>query len=209
MMYTAPVFNAVTNPVMSTSATASSSELQVTFTPGTGLPLASSPCTASCKVSPTEKSVDATGVTSNPASSTRTMTDASPVASPDLAVMLALPLRTAVTSPDASTDATVPSSVDQRNPAFAIAFPLESNASADMRAVSPTDDRVTLPGETLTWAACCDTVTDAVPEAAPAVAVMEALPSRTAVTTPLAPTVATPPSLLAQVTETPLIAWPL
>ena len=159
-------------------------------------------------MSPTAKSVDAAGVTSNPASSTRTVTDASPDALPDLAVTLALPLRTAVTSPPASTDATVPSSEDHWNPAFAIAFPLESKASADMRAVSPTDDRVTLSGETSTCAACCDTVTDAVPEAVPAVAVTVALPFWTAVTTPLAPTDATPPSLLAQVTETPLIAWP-
>jgi hypothetical protein len=54
----------------------------------------------------------------------------------------------------------------------------------------------------------CVTVMDTVPEAEPDVAVMVAEPPETAVLSPPELTLATPLSLLDQLTEAPVMAWP-
>ena len=101
--------------------------------------------------------------------------------------MVAVPTVTAVTSPEPSTDATE-LSLDHSNSTPATAWPLESSASAASRAVSPRARSATESGDTSTPATTCSTVTAAVPETRPAVAVMVAVPTVTAVTSPEAST---------------------
>ena len=137
-----------------------------------------------------------------------TVTAAVPEAAPAVAVTVAVPLATAVTSPDAPTVATEASLDSHDTSVPATARPFASTASATRRTVSPTATRVSAAGVTLSALTCCITVTAAVPEAPPAVAVIVAVPLATAVTSPDASTVATEGSLLAHATAAPAITCP-
>lgn len=75
-------------------------------------------------------SVSASGVTATSVTTCATLTDAAPDACPDVAVMVAAPLRAAVTSPDPSTVATDTSLLDHDTDAFAITSPYWSRTSA-------------------------------------------------------------------------------
>ena len=113
-----------------------------------------------------------------------TRNSAVPVTSKAVAVTTASPSPTDSTSPEASTRATSVSLDAQENSEAATAWPFASVASAVRRTVSPNASRVSAAGDTeialTTWA----TVTAAVPEAEPAVAVIVALPFAAAVTCP-------------------------
>ena len=74
--------------------------------------------------------------------------------------------------------------------------------------MSPRAAKFASAGATLTELTTCATVTVALPEAWPDVAVMVAVPLPTAVTSPDASTVATAVALLAQVTVAPAITQP-
>ena len=84
---------------------------------------------------------------------------------------------------------------------------MTSVAVAASRTVSPKARRNDVAGDTVTVLACCATVTDALPDTEPAVAVMVAVPSETAVTSP-ASTVATDALLLVQLTVAPAMTVP-
>ncbi len=87
-----------------------------------------------------------------------------------------------------------------------MACPFASNAPADSRTVSPRAPRLAVSGVTVTELTAWATVTAALPEADPEVAVTVALPLATAVTSPDALTVATAAAPLAQITAAPAIA---
>ena len=80
----------------------------------------------------------------------RIVTVALPATEPDLAVIVALPLATAVTSPVESTDATAGASVDHVTVAAGIGFPFWSRTSAAIWTVSLSDASVSVEGETRT-----------------------------------------------------------
>ena len=84
---------------------------------------------------------------------------------------------------------------------------MTSAAVAVSRKVSSNARSSDVAGDTVTVLACCATVTDALPEAEPAIAVMVAVPLAIAVTSP-ASTVATDALLLVQLTAAPAMTVP-
>ena len=81
------------------------------------------------------------------------MTVAAPLADPDVAVMVAVPSATAVTSPADETVATDELDVTHVTVAPEMMFPPESLTVATRVAVSPIDVKLTLVGESATEAA--------------------------------------------------------
>ena len=123
-------------------------------------------------------------------------------------MIVAVPLPTAVTSPEPSTVATASSLDSQENCAPTTACPFASVASATSRTVSPNATSVSTAGVTATALTSWATVTAAVPETDPAVAEIVVFPFATAVTSPEASTVATEASPLAHATAAPAITCP-
>ena len=121
--------------------------------------------------------------------------------------MVDVPLPAAVTSPDALTAATASSLDSHKNSVPAMECPFASNASAASRTVSPRAPTLAISGVTATLLTVRATVTAALPEADPEVAVIVALPLAIAVTRPDEPTVATSVSLLDQTTWAPVITF--
>ena len=202
VMTVSPVASARTSPHRSTDATDWSADDQATVASPIGMPAASRTSAASRTVSPIRR-VARAGVTAIQmgTATTSTVTSAVPVASPALAVIVALPSPAAVTSPEPSTVATASSPDSHENSAASTACPFASNAAAVNRSVSPTAASVASFGATDTESGDCATVTSAVPVASPALAVIVALPSATAVTSPEPSTVATCGLSLAQATD--------
>ena len=110
---------------------------------------------------------------------------------PDVAVIVAVPLPTAVTSPADETVATEALDVAHVTVGFEITVPPASRTVATRVAVSPADVKLRLVGASVTDWATWLTVAVAVALADPDVAVMVAVPSETAVTSPADETVAT------------------
>ena len=136
-----------------------------------------------------------------------TVSSARPVIPAAVAVTSVSPASTPVTRPASSTIATAVSPDVHENSAPGTAWPFSSNASADRRSVSPSSteaaagDTVTVP---TTWA----TVTAALPDAPPAIAVIVAEPLPAAVTSPDPSTSAKVASLLDQDTDAFVITSP-
>ena len=126
------------------------------------------------------------------------MTVAVPLADPDVAVMVAVPSATAVTSPAAETVATDELDVTHVTVAPEMMFPPESLTVATRVAVSPADVKLRLVGARVTDWATWLTVTVAVPLADPDVAVMVAVPLPAAVTNPADETATTEASDVVQ-----------
>ena len=135
------------------------------------------------------------------------MTGTVPGTSADVAVTVTTPSTMPCTSPDPSTVATAVSLDDHVNPLTGTVNPFASQASAVKRSVSPAD---TLPGKGSTSIPFtnCATVTVALPDAAPALAVMVEVPLPTEVTSPAPSTLATPVLTLTQVTAAPSMTRP-
>jgi hypothetical protein len=95
----------VTRPVEDTVVTAASDVAHVTVTPGIAVPPASFTVTVRVAVSPNDKNASTVSDSSRLAG-TATVTAAVPLADPDVAVMVAVPLATAVTRPEEDTVAT-------------------------------------------------------------------------------------------------------
>ena len=127
---------------------------------------------------------------------------------PDIAVTAASPLPAERTSPVESTVATDAFPDTHEKAAPSTGWPFASNASALRRRVSPSAVNSRAECEIVTAPTSWATVTLALPDTEPAVAVIVASPFATAVTSPDAPTVPTAELLLAQVTVTPVIACP-
>ena len=136
-----------------------------------------------------------------------TVISAVPRPLPALAVIVATPSATPVTRPPASTAATAASLDSHENSTPATASPFSSNASAVSCSVLP-NPIVSADGDTCTEATGCITGTTAEPDASPALAVIVATPSATAVTRPPASTVATAASLDSHENSAPATAWP-
>ena len=139
VMLALPLPTAVTSPEASTVATDSLSDDHVRPSGAsfTGWPLASIPDALIRSVAPSARSVSAEGDSCTSTTSCATVNPARPEAGPDAAVMIALPLSTAVTNPEASTVTTDSLFDSQRKPGRSIAWPLASNAWPDNRNVSP------------------------------------------------------------------------
>ena len=103
-------------------------------------------------MSPSAKSVSAAGCTLTALTSWATVTAAVPDADPAVAVIVAVPLPTAVTRPPASTVATDASPLNHVTATPAIARPAWSRTSADNWTVAPSADRVVAAGVTVTEA---------------------------------------------------------
>ena len=119
--------------------------------PATGCPLASAASAARRSVSPVT-TVSAAGVTVTALTSWATVTVALPDAEPAVAVIVAVPLPAAVTSPDALTVATAAALLDQVTAAPAIALPFWSRTSAVNCSVAPNAVSRTVAGATATVA---------------------------------------------------------
>src|SRR5881396_1768634 len=193
----------VTSPLAVTVATAVLLLPQLTVRPDNGLPLASFGVAVSCTVWPT--CTDAVlGLTVTDATGTvLTLTAARPPCPPLVAVIVAAPAVTPVTSPPALTVATAVLLLPQLTGRPDNGLPLASFEVAVSCTVWPTcTDAV--PGLTVTDATgTVLTVIVAVPLCPSLVAVIVAAPAVTPVTTPLPLTVATAVLLLAQLTARP------
>jgi hypothetical protein len=130
------------------------------------------------------------------------LTVAAAVASntPEVAVIVAVPLVTAVTRPASDTVATVESDEAHVAVTPGIAAPPASFTVAVSVAVSPSDGNVSTVSDNSTLVAVCSTVTAVVSLASPDVAVTVVVPLATEVTRPAEETVATASSDVAHVT---------
>ncbi|OLC72098.1 MAG: hypothetical protein AUH78_16705 [Gemmatimonadetes bacterium 13_1_40CM_4_69_8] len=206
-----PAATLVTRPPAFTVATAVLLLDQPTARPDSGLPLASLGVAASCIVCPAGSVADA-GVTAT--DTTGTATGLTVIADPpllpsDVAVIVAAPAATPVTSPLAFTVATAVLLLDQPIARPDSGLPLASLGVAASCTVWPActvaDAGVTPTDATGTFA----TATADVPVLPSEVAVIVAEPTATAVARPLAVTGATAALLLAHVTTRPASGLPL
>src|SRR5438094_4656911 len=203
VMVAEPTAAPVTNPLPSTVATDGLSVDQVITRPDNGLPFASLGVAVSCTVSPTA-TLAGDGVTVTEATGASvTVTSDVPLCPSLVAVIVAVPAPTPVTSPLPFTRATAVLLLDQVTTRPLSGFPLASFGIAVSCTVAPC---CTLAGDGLTVTAATgmlDTVTDAVPLCPSLVAVTIAEPAFTPVTNPFPSTVATAVLLLDQVTTRP------
>ena len=137
-----------------------------------------------------------------------TVTDTVAVAEPEVAVMVADPSATAVTSPEDETVATPVSDDDQSTVNSATELPPASVAVAVIASASPMTPNATELWENSRVAGSWATVAVAVAVIEPMVAVMVAVPLVTEVTVPEDETVATDAADVAHDTLAPLIVAP-
>ncbi len=203
-----PFATAVTSPEDETVAISVSDDDHVTVAPDITDPPASFTVAVTVSVPPMVPNVTESRESSMVAGTWETVTAAVPVIEPVVAVIVAVPSVTAVTSPADETVAMDAEEVDHVTVTPDMAVPPASFTVALSVTVSPTDVRVFVLGETSTVDTTCPTVTADVPVAAPEVAVIVAVPSATAVTSPADETVATAAADVAHVTVAPLIVAP-
>jgi hypothetical protein len=155
-------------------------------------PIASLATALNCCVAPIAASVCASGLTSTVATTWLTTSDAEPDTPAVVAVIVAVPLSTAVTSPIvAFTVATLVADELHTNVCPAMAWPFASLAAALHWAVWPSATSVSAAEATSTLTTTWLTVRAAAPETPAIVAVIVAVPRPTAVTNPVELTVAT------------------
>ena len=137
------------------------------------------------------------------------MLAATPVIPSTVAVSVAVPAATAVTSPVADTLATADALLLHVTARPVSVFPAASRALAASCCVPPTT-RLAVAGLTLTAATGTGvTVMDALPVIPSTVAVSVAVPAATAVTSPVAETLTTAGALLLHATARPVSTFPL
>ena len=203
-----PLPTADTSPTESTVAMVVSALDQETPTPSITRPIWSRTSAASCAVCPSAASATVSGVTATAVGTgATTVSAARPVTPAAVAVTSASPAPTPVTRPPSSTTATSVSLDAHSKSVPTTGCALASVASAASRSVSPATS-VSAAGVSAMVLTSWATVTVALPDTEPAVAVIVAVPSPTAVTSPDALTVPTMVLLLAQLTVAPAIAWP-
>src|SRR6266566_1412673 len=207
VMLAVPAASAVTSPLPFTVATPGASLDQVIVRPESGFPLASSSVAVSCCVAPAY--IDAVaGLTLTEATGTGFTVIAAPALFPSLvAVMFAEPTATPGTSPFAFTVATLGASLDQVIVRPESGLPLASSGVAVSCWVPPTTI-VAAVGLTVSDAMGIVTVMAAVALLPSLVAVTFAVPAATAVTSPLASTVATPAASVDHVMTRPVRTLP-
>src|SRR2546426_10057367 len=204
----APAATPVTSPLPFTVATAVLLLPQVTTRPKSGVPLASLGVAVSCSVWPAGTLPEAGATVTDATGTLLTVSTAVPFLPSLVAVMVAEPTATPVTSPLAFTAATVVLLLDHVTTRPASANPFASFGIAVNCAACPTITLavagVTVTDATGSWV----TVMAAVPLWPSLSAVMVAAPAATPVTTPLALTAAAAALLLAHVTVRPLSTFP-
>ena len=208
MIVPVPLPTEVTRPADETVAMPGAFGTHVTAAPGMAVPPASFTVAVSVAVAPIDAKESDVGDNSMLARTCETVTADVALAEPEVAVIVAVPAATAVTSPADETVATDAADVDHVTVAPDMADPPVSFTVALSVTVSPNDAKVVVLGETSTVDTTCPTVTADVPVAAPEVAVIVAVPSATAVTSPAADTVATVSADVAHVTVALAIVAP-
>ena len=200
-----PLAAAVTRPAASTAATIVSALVHATGSPSITRSIWSRTSAMRCRVSPSAVNASESGATDTVVGTGSSTTSAPrPVTPDEVAVTATSPALVPVTRPDVSTTATDVSPDAHVNSAPATACPFASTASASNRTVSRSTT-VSAAGETSTVLTVWATVTAAVPDAEPAVAVIVAAPLAAAVTSPEASTAATIVSVLVHATGSPSI----
>src|SRR5437763_1191545 len=209
VMVAEPAVTPLTSPLQFTVATAVLLLDQVTTRPDNGSPFASLGVAVSCTVSPTA-TLAGDGVTVTEASGASvTVTSDVPLCPSLVAVIVAVPAPTPVTSPLPFTRATAVLLLDQVTTRPLSGFPLASFGVAVSCTVAPCS---TLAGDGLTVTEATGTAVTVmleVPLLPSDVAVMVAEPAVTPLTSPLPPTVATDVLLLDHVTTRPVSTLPL
>src|SRR5438876_735282 len=199
----------VTSPVEDTVATAGVPDAQVTDRPESTLPAASFRVVVSCTVAPTSTTAVA-GLTVTDATGTfATVTLAVPLFPSLVAVIVADPAATPVTSPAADTVAIAVFELVQLITRPLSTLPAASFVTALSCVVAPTTTLAVAGFTTTEATGTVDTVTAAVPACPSLVAVIVTAPTATPVTRPLAETVPTAPLPVVQVSARPLSTLPL
>src|SRR5438874_3237546 len=209
VMVAEPAVTPLTSPLPLTVATAVLLLAHVITRPDNGLPLASFGVAVSCSVNPT-CTLAGDGVTATEATGAAvTVTSDVRLCPSVVAVMVAVPAATPVTSPLLFTRATAVLLLDLVLPRALSGFPLASFGVAVSCTVAPC---CTLAGDGLTVTEATGTAVTVmleVPLLPSDVAVMVAEPAVTPLTSPLPPTVATDVLLLDHVTTRPVSTLPL
>lgn len=190
MIVAVPLVTAVTRPPSETVATPSADVAHVTAAPTTTLPAASFTVATNVAVSPNDGNVNTVSDNSTLVAVWSTVTVIVSLSSPEVAVTVAEPSATDVTSPADDTVATASSDVahvrvgpEIVDPAAFLTVAVSWAVSSRAKKLSTVSDSSRLTGTA--------TVTEAVPFADPEVAEMVAAPSATEVTRPEEDTVAT------------------
>ena len=147
MIVAVPLVTAVTRPADETVVTEAAEEDHVTVAPDITDPAASFTVALSVTVSPIEAKVFEPGDTVTVAGTWPTVTEAVPVAEPEVPVIVVLPSATEVTNPADETVATVAFVDDHVTAAPAITVPPASFTVAVRVAVSPSDTKATEVGD--------------------------------------------------------------
>src|SRR3989442_4986689 len=201
-----PSRSPLTRPPADTVATAALLVAHITTRPVRGLPFASFGVAVSCTVCPAATLAGAGVTVTEATGATVTVTVAVPLFPSLVAVSVAVPGATALTSPVADTVATPAALVVHVTARPVNTLPAESLGVAVSCTVCPTV-RLDEVGLTVTDATgTMVTVTVAVPLFPSLVAVSVAAPAATPVTRPLRDTVATPAALLTHETTRPATA---
>src|SRR6266545_4786874 len=187
---TEPIASPVASPVWSTLAIAGTDEAHVNACPATERPFPSSATALNCCVSPSALNVAVAGLTTTDVTTWLTVSVAAPETPPVVAVIVAGPFASAVTSPLGSTVAIRPSDDVQAKLCPGMTVPPASFATALNRCVSPSAVSVAVAGVTSTDAIACATESVAVPATPAAVAVMVADPIASPVARPVWSTLA-------------------
>jgi hypothetical protein len=198
-----PFATALTRPADETVATPWADVAHVTVGLGIALSLASFTVGTSVAVSESEAKLRLVGASVTDAATWLTVAVAVAFTDPDVAVIVAVPSATAVTSPAAETVATPWADVAHVTVGLGIALSLASFTVGTSVAVSESEAKLRLVGASVTDAATWLTVAVAVAFTDPDVAVIVADPFATAVTSPADETVATPWAEVAHVTVAP------
>src|SRR6266581_3376693 len=208
VIVTAPAPAPVTSPVAVTVATAGVLDAQVTDRPDSTLPAASFSVVVSCRVAPTSTTAVTGLITTDATGTFATLIVADALCPSLVAVIVAAPAATPVTSPVVETMAIPGFEFVQVTARPARMFPAASLGVALSWVVPPTNT-VAVAGLTVTDATgTLDTVTAAVPLFPSLVAVIVAAPAATPVTSPVADTVAIARFALAQLITRPVSTFP-
>ncbi len=204
----APGEIAVTRPADVTVATCALLVDQATACPPNGAPDASRTCAVNCVLCPTTRA-PLSGARAMLATGTcETVIEATPVCPSQLALMIAPPAATAVTSPPAVTVATVVLLDDHVTGRPDSTCPSASSASAPSCSVSPTSIEWFVDERRTAATGAGSTVTVESASLPSALAAIRTVPTLRPVTTPPSDTAAIDASSLAQWTCPPVIAFP-
>ena len=145
-----PVATAVTSPSDETVATDSADETHVTTESGTTFPPESFTVATIVPVSPSDKKESELGDTSTVIVSSPTVTEADPLAEPEVAIIEIDPVATGLTNPADETVATAVFVDDHVTVGFAIVLSFASFTVAVSVVVSASEEKLRLVGDRVT-----------------------------------------------------------